>query len=469
MSGEKAVFVSVLAIATAFSALGAALDVQSLIDSAESQGGGTVRVAEGDWESGPFVLKSNVTLELDEGARLFASTNRADYPMPPGEKCFIFAEYATNVAIVGKGVIDGRGGVFRERGGLAGESQPQQLPVLMRFSRCRNVRLEGFTYRNGAAWGCHLRNCDGVMMCRVRCFNHVNNTNDGIDIESANVLIEACDIDADDDAIAIKTESDKSFSVTNVTIRNCRLASCCNAVKFGTGSYADVRDVLVENCELVRSSANHRFSWWKTIPGVTNRICGIAGLAIEVVDGGRLERVTVRNMTIDGYQTPFFIRHDRRHEPIAGAETFLRHVVLENIRGRADSLIASSITGVPTRRPSDITLRGIRLLLPGGGTDEDAVAAVPEKEAAYPEAFMFDKRPLPAYGLYVRHADRIRLDDVDFAVRIPDSRPAIVSQDASVEDVSAGTRPARPSAAAGTTTPTRTAGPRSGAQRSEGD
>ncbi len=405
------------------------LRLQDDIDAAAARGGGVVRVEPGEHETAPFVLRSNVTLELAEGAVLLASTNRADYPMSPGSKYFIFAEGATNVTIRGKGCIDGRGGAFREQEGLAGESQPQQLPVLMRFSRCRDLRLEDFTYRNGAAWGCHLRNCDGVVMRRVKCFNHVNNTNDGIDIESANVLIEDCDIDADDDAIALKTESDKSFSVTNVVIRNCRLASCCNAFKCGTGSYADVKDVLVENCKFARAAANYRFSWWKTIPGVTNRICGIAGIALEVVDGGRMDGVTVRGITMEGYQTPLFVRLHRRHDPQGGMETYLRNVLVENVCGVADSRIASSITGVPGLRPRDITLRNVSLVVPGGGTPEDAERSVPELETAYPESFMFDMQPLPAYGFYVRHADDVRFEDVGVNIREEDARPAIVRDD----------------------------------------
>jgi len=426
----KQIAVVPLFLAIALSAAG--LDLQREIDAAAGRGGGVVRVAPGEHETRPFVLKSNVTVELAEGAVLLASTNRADYPMPPGSKYFIYAEGATNVAIVGRGAVDGRGWAFREQDGLDGASQPQQLPVLMRFSRCRGVRLEGFTYRNGAAWGCHLRNCDGVSMRGVRCFNHVNNTNDGIDIESANVLIEGCDIDADDDAVSFKTESDRSFAVTNVTIRNCRLASCCNAVKFGTGSYADVRDVLVEDCELRRAGANHRFSWWKTVPGVTNAICGISGLAFEVVDGGRMDGVTVRGITMEGYQTPVFVRLHRRHDPQPGKETYLRNVLIENLKGSADSRVASSITGVPGLRPRGITVRGVRLSVPGGGTAEDAAAAVPEMDGAYPESLMFDSMPLPAYGFYVRHADDVRLEDVEVTPAAPDARPCIVADDAPV-------------------------------------
>lgn len=405
------------------------LDLQREIDDVAACGGGVVRVVAGEHEVRPFVLRSNVTLQLADGAILLASTNISDYAAALGERCFVGAEGATNIAIVGRGIIDGRGAVFREIGGLKGESQPQALPVLMRFTRCRDLRLEDFTYRRGAAWGCHLKNCDGVVVRRVKCFNHVNNTNDGIDIESVNVTIEDCDIDADDDAIAFKTESDKSFAVTNVTVRNCRLASCCNAIKFGTGSYADFRDITIENCSLVRAKDNHRFNWWKTIPGVTNRICGIAALALEVVDGGRMDNIVVRNIEMDGYQTPIFVRLGRRRDPSSGRETYLRNVLIENFHGIADSRIASSITGVPGLRPRGITLRNVSLVVPGGGTEEDAAAQVPEKERAYPESFMFDKMPLPAYGFYVRHADGVVFENVDVKTASPDERKPFVFDD----------------------------------------
>jgi polygalacturonase len=425
----KIIYFAFVVLAAGRATVAGMLDLQREIDDVAACGGGVVRVATGEHEVRPFALRSNVTLELAEGAVLLASTNIADYAAALGERCFVSAEGATNIAIVGRGVIDGRGAVFREIGGLKGESQPQALPVLMRFTRCRDLRLEDFTYRRGAAWGCHLRNCDGVAMRRVKCFNHVNNTNDGIDIESANVTIEDCDIDADDDAIAFKTESDKSFAVTNVTVRNCRLASCCNAIKFGTGSYADFRDITIENCSLVRAKDNHRFNWWKTIPGVTNRICGIAALALEVVDGGRMDNIVVRNIEMDGYQTPIFVRLGRRRDPSSGGETYLRNVLIENFHGIADSRIASSITGVPGLRPRGITLRNVSLVVPGGGTDEDAAAQVPEKERAYPESFMFDKMPLPAYGFYVRHADGVVFENVDVKTASPDERKPFVFDD----------------------------------------
>ena len=405
------------------------LDIQKRIDDVHARGGGEVVIEPGTYETKPFVLKSNVTLNLREHAVVFASTNGADYSSRRGERCFVFADGAENVAIIGKGVLKGRGWVFRESKPLPGESQPQDLPVMIRLSRCRNVTLEDFTYRDCGAWGCHLRNCDGVTMRRVKCFSHVNNTNDGIDIESSNVLIDDCDIDSNDDAVVFKTESDKSFAVTNVTVRKCRLASCCNAVKFGTGSYCDFRDIRIENCTFVRAKANHGFAWHERIPGVTNRICGIAGLALEVVDGGRMENVVIRNIAMEGYQTPIFIRQHRRHEPAPGHVSYLRNVLIEHVKGVADSRIACSITGVPGLRPHGIVLRDIDLTFPGGGTRADAEYVVPELETVYPESNMFERQPLPAYGFYLRHVDDVTFSDVRLRLRAPDARPPVVADD----------------------------------------
>ncbi len=408
------------------------LDLQAKIDAATA--GETVRIPTGRWEVKPFCLKSGITLELAEGARVCASTQLADYPSQEGERTFRSATEADDVRICGKGVLDGRGYAFRETAAwrMKGESQPQALPVMMRFTRCRRLKLEDFTYCRGGAWGCHLRNCDGVEMRRVTCFNHVNNTNDGIDIESSNVLIEECNIDADDDAIVLKTESDRDFPVTNVIVRNCWIASDCNAFKFGTGSYCDLRDVTVEDCTFGRQKGNFRIKSEKWT-GEKNKLTGIAGIAIEVNDGGSLENVTFRNVTIDGYLTPVFVRLERRHEPKSGKTSYLRNVLLENVHSSvADSRLASSITGVPGLRPQNIVLRNCTFVFPGGGTVEDVTRKVPELEKAYPDAHMF-KGNLPAWAFYVRHADGVVFDGVKTILLSSDIRKEYVFDDADVK------------------------------------
>ncbi len=409
--------------------------LQAEIDKVAASGGGVVHVGPGEREFKPIVLKSGVTLRLEKGTVLLASTNVSDYAVRDGSPVLIGAFDAKDVAVEGCGVIDGRGWAFKEKEGLAGESQPVATPVLMRFSRCRNVRLEDFTFRQAAAWGIHLRNSDGVEVRRVKAFSHINKCNDGIDIESRNVQIEDCDLDTDDDAIVFKTESDPDFPVENVIVRNCRLASCCNFIKFGTGSYGVWRNIRVENCKLRRASASWRFDWRKRIPGVVERVTGLSAIALEVVDGGIMENVTVRDISwTGGVQTPLFVRLDRRHEPKPGRKTFFRNVLVENIRGDAESRIACSVTGVPGLKLSGVTLRNIELSFPGGGTCEEAAAKVIEAVGKYPDNYMFGRASLPAWGIYFRHCDNIDLDRVSLRLKpgAKDARPPIVKDDANV-------------------------------------
>lgn len=397
---------------------------QREIDVVAEKGGGTVRVPSGVWHVKPLRLRSNVTLELDEGAVLLASVDPLDYEQEPRRRAFVYAENATNVTIRGRGTLDGRGYVFRETGkNMDGASQPQALPKLMCFNRCRNVTLEDFTYRRGGAWGCHLCNCDGVTMRRVTCFNHVNNTNDGVDIESRNVLIEDCDIDADDDAIAVKSESDPCFAVTNIVIRNCRLASMAYPFKIGTGSYGDVSDILVENCAFPRTKMNHRFPWSKLVAGITNDISGICGIGIQCVDGGRLEDVTIRNVDIEGYGVPLSIRLGRRHLPGPGKETYLRNVLVENVKAVAEGPTASSIVGAEGLEVENVTLRNVRIKLAGGVTAAD-VGIVYPNDKGYPGPNMF-RSILPVCGLYCRHVRGIKTEGLSFSPMQPDERPFV--------------------------------------------
>ena len=413
------------------------LDVQALVDAAAAKGGGEAVVPAGRWNVKPFRLESNVTLRLDDRAEVYASDVPADYSSEPGKRCFVYAEGATNVAIVGKGLFCGSGHRVRQPTALPGESQPQALPVMLRFSRCRDVRLEDFTLFSCGAWSCHLRNCDGAVVRRVKCLNHVNNTNDGIDIESSNVLVEDCDIDSDDDAVCLKSESDPTFPVTNVVVRNCRLASCANAFKIGTGTYGDIRDVLVESCTFGRPKANYGWILYRTNPGVTNRLTGVAGIALECIDGGRVENVTVRKVKMEGYGTPVFIRAQRRHEPPAGRKAALRSILVEDVTAVADSRIASSVTGVEGLRPRDITIRNVDFLMPGGGTGDEARQSVPESEKAYPDAHMFNRQALPAWGFYVRHADDVRFENAALRLSSPDARERLLHDDATVSEAGA--------------------------------
>ena len=180
--------------------------------------------------------------------------------------------------------------------------------------------------------------------------------------------------------------------------------------------------------------AHARFDWRTNSPGVANYLTGLAGVAVETVDGGRLENVTVRNLTIAGSMTPLFVRLGARNPPREGRTTYLRNVRFENVKGKAGGRIACSVTGIPGLKPENIVFGNVDLTFPGGGTAAEAQASVPEKEKNYPECRMFNGQALPAYGFYVRHAEKVAFENVKthLAKDETEARKPLVTDDATV-------------------------------------
>ena len=406
--------------------------LQARIDAAASVGGGIVKLAAGDHLVGGLELKSHVTLEIPAGARLVASTNYLDYTVvKPISRAMLWATNAVNVKVCGKGEIDGRGGAAVMRDS---DSRRWKFAV---FYQVDGVRVEDLTLRDSGSWGCYFKECENVYAARVTMRSLKNHNNDGFDIDSKNVLIEDCDLDTDDDAICLKSDN-PDFICENVEVRNCRLASNCNHIKFGTASYGGFRNVRIHDCELVQCSTNiiPRIKNRKpsnNIPGWDKREIGSrCGIALECVDGGILENVRVSDIRMNrSCQTPIFVRLSRRHAAKEGRVSYLKDVVIENITGESMSWLACSVTGIPGMRPENVTLRNIALTLKGGGPADEIARPVPEAEKAYPQNRMFDLQMLPAYGFYVRHADRIVFENVRLSYTGTDEgRPAIYADDA---------------------------------------
>ena len=407
--------------------------IQFRIDAASAAGGGVVKIAPGDHFVAGLELKSRVTLEIPSGARLVASTNYLDYvDTKEVARAILWATNATDVCVRGAGEIGGRGwaAVMRDN-----DRRRWKFAV---FYRVKGVRVEGLTFRDSASWGCYFKECEGVYAGHVKMRSLKNHNNDGFDIDSKNVLIERCDLDTDDDAICLKSDN-PDFICENVEVRNCRLASNCNHIKFGTSSYGGFRNVRIHDCELVACSTNiipqikNQRNDANDIPGWDKHEIGSrCGLALECVDGGFLENVRIWNIRMNRCcQTPIFVRLGRRHAARDGRTSYLKDVVIENVSGESMSYLASSVTGIPALRPANVTLRNVSLRVKGGGPAEEIARPVPEAEKRYPENRMFDRQMLPAYGFYLRHADGIAFENVRLEYTgKTESRPAVFADDA---------------------------------------
>lgn len=387
----------------------------------------TLIFPQGRYLTRPIFLKSNMTLDLKEGATILGSKVKKDYDDAfPGAgaietSALIYGKDIMNVKITGKGKINGQGDAPDFQLGNGGSGRPKVL----HFIRCQNVTVEGVELLNSAFWTAHFLLCDGVKIKGVKIYSHTNWNNDGLDIDSKNVEIEDCDIDCDDDGICMK--SDRGIPCENVTIKNCTIRTNCNAIKLGTAGKSGFKNISYSNCMIGKASEdnfrkhnqNYNLSW----AGIQTSPSVISGIALESVDGGILEDVTISDITMTDVHNAIFLRLGERAKGSNGEISQLKNVTISDVKATTVSKIAAGIiAGTPDAIVENVLIKNVEITMPGGGTTSDAKATVPEVKDKYPECSMFGI-VLPAYGFYVRHAKDIFFENVKFNLQGNDGRP----------------------------------------------
>jgi polygalacturonase len=410
--------------------------IQSAINDAAVKGGKVILPA-GTYLTGTLFMKSYVTLEIAEGAVLLGSTNLNDYPdtIPSFQsyndvfltQSLIYGDNLTNIAITGRGVIDGQGSSFEVTTRVKPDRYKNR-PYVIRFIECDNILIENITMRNSAMWMQQYLACEFLTVRGITVFNHANQNNDMIDIDGCkNVIISDCYGDTDDDALTFKSTSGRMNE--NITVTNCVLSSHVNAIKFGTESIGGFKNITISNI-IIKPSAME-----ETIYGVSK---GIGGIVLEIVDGGIMDGINISNIIIDGVQTPLFMRLGDRGRTIReGMERpsvgEMKNISISNVTASGASDIGSSIHGIPGHSLQNISLNNVSITYAGSGTAEDAIRRLPEKEDEYPESNMFGKHP--AYGLYIRHAINISLNNIDLRFEETDLRPALTCENVDKLDI----------------------------------
>jgi polygalacturonase len=263
----------------------------------------------------------------------------------------------------------------------------------------------------------------------------VDTNRDGLNIDSCrNVHISDSSVNSPyDDAIVMKSTHALGFAraVENLTITNCTVSGWdrgsmldgtykyveasapdkwgpTGRIKFGTESEGGFRNVTISNIVF-----DH-----------------CRGLALETVDGGLLEDMTITNLVMrDIVNSPVFLRLGARMRAPAGVPIgALRRVTISNVRVyNSAPLYGSIISGMPGYDVEDVKLSDIRIYYAGGGTKEQAALVPPENEKGYPEPSMFGE--IPAYGFFVRHMKGLQMDNVEVSFLKEDLRPAFVLDD----------------------------------------
>lgn len=419
--------------------------IQAAIDAAHNNGGGRVIIPAGKYMTGTVILKSNVELHLMENAVLLGSTNPADYKTLNRWQALIMADHANNISITGNGKIDGQGRVLALHidslfyvGKLDSadydfaNKRPKVTvrPQLIEFVDCADVVVKNITLQNSACWVQTYERCRNLIIDSITVRTDAYWNNDGLDIDNCqNVRITHCDINSADDGICLKSQY-PDFFCDSIYIADCIVRSSASAVKFGTVSHGGFKNVKIEN---IRVYDTYR-----------------SAIALECVDGGTMENIFVNNITATNTGNAIFIRlgertkrgnggtiHNVRIQNVFAEIAFERPDYAYDIRGPElpffHNIFPVSITGIPGNALENIMLENIAIQYPGRGNAGMAYMPlsrlddVPENIADYPEYSMFGE--LPAWGCYVRHADKVYFKNIVFSIAAADYRPAIVMDD----------------------------------------
>lgn len=347
------------------------------INTCNLSGGGKVLVPAGMYRvNGPIVLKSHVNLHLEKGARLEFSTNPNDYlPMVltkwEGTECynyspFIYSYQCVDVALTGKGEIDGNGAAvfntwkpfekpaMQKLRQMGNDSVPvyQRVfgeghylrPCMIQFFGCKNVLVDGVQIYDSPFWIIHPVYCDNVIVRNVY-IDGQNYNNDGCDPESStNVLIENVHFNVGDDGIAIKSGRDQDGwrvgqATENVIIRNCHFSQW--AITIGSEMSGGVRDIYIEDCKI---DSCRNGIYFKS----------------NMDRGGFFENLYMRRITADiclwgmvNFRTDY---HGYRG---GNYPTLFRNITIEDVTcNRVDS-VALMANGIPEAKLYNITLRNI--------------------------------------------------------------------------------------------------------------
>jgi hypothetical protein len=420
--------------------------INQAISACSTAGGGTVFFPAGEYLSGSIELLNNVTMQLEAGAVLEGSTNLGDYalePVPgrvePTRAGLITARSANNIAITGRGVIEGNGMFFvdpvklkqREEldfdkkyirqgedfmnpkyGTADGPLDPKDRPNnMLRFFNCTNILISGVTLQNSPIWNVHFVHCEHVNVTGVAINSFGSRrrvpNDDGIDLSDTKyVHISDCDIQNGDDSIVV-------LGGEKITVANCTLSSRSAAVRVGFAG-EDIRDCVFANLVIFDS----------------NR-----GLAVNVRGSNSIENVLFSDIVI---QTRLVTGHwwgkgepiqvsARPWNPKINQIGHIKNVRFRNITAESPSGII--VYGSDQSIIKNLLFQDVRVRINssplqdsyGGNFDLRGCLDVPTAIFAH---------DIPAF--YCRYADRVKIDGLE--VEWADGLPSFFSSGIQFED-----------------------------------
>lgn len=414
------------------------------IEAATANGGGMVLVPFGDYLCGSIRMKSNIELHFEPGARIIAAPESANAYDPRetwegpqyqdgGHTFFhnslIWADGAENVAVTGRGFIDGEGLTTKdkEKSGIVEGGGVDTGDKTIAFKLCKNVRISDLTIYRGGHFAIIVTGCENTLINRVT----IDTNRDGVDIDCCkDLVIRNCVVNtAHDDAIVLKSSYALKAVVPceNVLVKNCTVTGykcgtyldgtkvpepvgwVCGRIKLGTESNGGYRNIKIQNCKGEYSS----------------------GLALECVDQGTMENIEVNGMNIvHTHHYPIYITTGCRNRGPEDRKDIStgQNITIKNVYCyHADSLAGIIITGMKGTPLRNISISKVRIDYAGGGKAEYATREYREQGTHYPEPKFAGFTP--SYGVFARHVDGLKLNNIKFRVKNKEERPMIILDD----------------------------------------
>ena len=384
--------------------------IQRAVDACADAGGGTVYFAPGVYLSGSVFLKDHVRLYLDAGAVLRGSARPEDYPAIPrlngrGQPAFsggflLYADGVRNVAIEGRGTIDGQGRAFwleEMINSWVRKPLPNRPRGLVCVVHGSDLLVRDVTLLNSPCYTLWLIGCDNVRIDGITIRNpHDGPNTDGIDIDCCRgVRIANCFIDGGDDAIALKSDAGllgEDLPCEDVVVTNCVLGAlpAC-AVRIGYEG-----DAVIRNCAFSNLTIFDTDIGLDIISILPNRP------DVTVLKGTRCENLSFSNITMRNVNRALFFWMG--NETAGEAQVQLRNVQVSNVI--AEARLGSYIGGYDRRRIENVTLSNIQLTL---------TATMPEADTlSGSQIWGGSWNP---YGLYCSWVDGLRVENLRLDVR----------------------------------------------------
>jgi polygalacturonase len=394
---------------------------QRAIDACAASGGGTVHVPRGEYLIGPIFLRSNINLHLAEHAEIAGTDDEAAYRVTPATQAYVTNATwialiniagAQNVAITGKGRIDGQGASWWERWRARARANMRggntDRPRLVHAVRSRNLLFEGVALHNSPSFHLVVKDSEDVTVSGMSfvALAHSPNT-DAIDpIDTRNMLIAGNFFDVGDDIVAIKSlrvnPARPDAAVENIVIRGNR-GRAGRGISIGSETIGGIRSVVIEDNELVGS---------------------MYGIRIKTPRerGGIVQDIVFRNNRMTDVETPMVFSS---YYTSAGYD---QAAVAERLRREGGFVLGHQIyppdtePAQPYRPHSTPWIRNIRVegLTATGADRAGIVVGLPERAI---NGLVFRNVSIRSRrGLLVRHA---AIDAAGLSIRSADGTPIV--------------------------------------------